>query len=723
MPGIGHHDILRRVRANDLIKNRQGILPTVQASDSGGLPRGGMKSIFAKLRELVFLLCAMLLTVSLVALWVIRIQVGNVRYLSSTVTPAVEINGEIFRNMTAAQIELRLYETSRNPELFTSYSAMQVHVMAGQVELRNKLRELADHGRADAVFHTDLLLRQEVSVQRWWSYALNAGQTLAQGINVDISQSVTLFANFRLANSELNESLGSELNQARRDAERASEAGLTVVIAVAFMALVAALILGRRFARSISLPILDLHDVISRRRDGESGARAREDEGFRETRSLAHELNAFMDNEFDLQQIQARALSLHDLTVEIRHAIRTASSIQESLEIMCDALGNGLGVDRVMVNTMYGDQGVMLRAQWHMPGLPSVHDLPDEMVPHIIALGKELWSSLGHLVSNDRLASEEQSERAQIFYRHTGARAVIVTPIGLGDEAIGMIYVVTVHEPRQWAESEVDAVGRVAAFLEETIAEDTYRTQQREHIERLERFERQQTNFVETVSHELRTPLTSITGYLEVLRDGYVGVLTEEQQRMLEVMDRNTNRLNRLIENLLASNQSENDGSKADFVQLSMGELITDACNELPPIAQSVAIALAIDAVPEAAIVRGDKKQLESAVVNIVSNAIKFSRPGGVVTITCTLDEDMRRVRLTCQDRGIGIPAADQGRLFTRFFRASNAVNQEIPGTGLGLSIVKQIIHDHGGQVRLASVEGEGTTVVIDLPLFAQISS
>ena len=113
----------------------------------------------------------------------------------------------------------------------------------------------------------------------------------------------------------------------------------------------------------------------------------------------------------------------------------------------------------------------------------------------------------------------------------------------------------------------------------------------------------------------------------------------------------------------------------------------------------------------------GDRRQLLSAVVNIVSNAIKFSRPGGLVTLRCAIDENTRRVRVTCQDRGIGVPSDDQGQLFTRFFRASNATRQVISGTGLGLSIVKQIIEDHGGEVRLISVEGEGTTAIIDLPL------
>jgi signal transduction histidine kinase len=127
---------------------------------------------------------------------------------------------------------------------------------------------------------------------------------------------------------------------------------------------------------------------------------------------------------------------------------------------------------------------------------------------------------------------------------------------------------------------------------------------------------------------------------------------------------------------------------------------------------------LEIDAGPQAASVLGDLASLERAVVNIVSNAIKFSRPGGVVTIKGTLDQGARRVLVTCQDNGIGIPAQDLADLFTRFFRASNATDQAIPGAGLGLSITKQIVEAHRGELRLTSVEEEGTTVVMDLPMY-----
>ena len=164
-------------------------------------------------------------------------------------------------------------------------------------------------------------------------------------------------------------------------------------------------------------------------------------------------------------------------------------------------------------------------------------------------------------------------------------------------------------------------------------------------------------------------------------------------------------------------NRSKGDVDEIDVAGVFMSELITTSCQELSLVAKNGLVELDVDPGPPNAIMRGSKEQIKSVIINIVSNAIKFSRPGGVVTIKCTLDEVASRIRFTCEDRGIGIPIDDQKQLFDRFFRASNATHQLIPGTGLGLSIVKQIVHDHGGQVRLASVEGQGTTVVIDMPL------
>lgn len=408
---------------------------------------------------------------------------------------------------------------------------------------------------------------------------------------------------------------------------------------------------------------------------------------------------------------------------EIESAIRTATDIQQVLDVLCIELGERIGVDRVIVKTVDSDFNPLLDAEWHQPDLQSVGDRYPKLFPKVGGLAVELWESSQPRAITDFLTPQVQSEeRAQALYQKTGARAVIFAPIGIVDRVIGIIYVIKVHQPHQWVECEVNLVRQVAASAAQVIVEIEYRMHQSEHIQRLERLERQQTNFVATVSHELRTPLTSISGYLELLSDGYAGELSAEQKQMVEVMDRNTNRLSRLIEDLLVLNRSDSRSVQSEAAEVSIYELIDEACRELPPIAKSDNITLDIEVGPIKSIVSGDRGQLKSVIVNIISNAIKFSRPGGVVTIRCSRDEVAGRIRIICVDRGIGIPAEDQQRLFTRFFRAANATEQQIPGTGLGLTIAKQIVEDHGGQVRLTSVEGEGTTVVIDLPLSTRTS-
>jgi signal transduction histidine kinase len=124
-----------------------------------------------------------------------------------------------------------------------------------------------------------------------------------------------------------------------------------------------------------------------------------------------------------------------------------------------------------------------------------------------------------------------------------------------------------------------------------------------------------------------------------------------------------------------------------------------------------------VDNEPEGpAIVIGDRTQLQRALVNILSNAIKFTPGDGTVHLCCRTDPAAQEVIVTCEDTGIGIPEADLQHLFTRFFRASNAASQAIPGTGLGLAIVQAIVEIHNGRLTLDSIEGKGTTITIHLP-------
>jgi len=417
-----------------------------------------------------------------------------------------------------------------------------------------------------------------------------------------------------------------------------------------------------------------------------------------------------------LRQVRAR-VGTQQITLEIARAIRAASDTQQALDVMSVALGEGLGVDRVIVNTVGVDHEVQLGAQWHRPNLRPLRDLT--LLPELGGLAEESWLSAGFQAQDDLLeAGASPQELGCTFHPEIGARAVIMVPIGLDDRVIGMIYVFMVREPRAWTIAEANVVQAVAGFVARAIVEVEQQANQRAYVERLERLDRQKSDFLATVSHELRTPLTSISGYVELLQGRETGELTAQQRRMLEVISRNAFRLRSLIEDVLVLSRIESGVSRADYVEVSIRGLITRVGEELSALAQGGAIELEIDVGPQAAIVLGDSASLERAVVNILSNAIKFSRPGGVVTIKGTLDQGARRVLVTCQDRGIGIPAPDLADLFTRFFRASNATDQAIPGAGLGLSIAKQIVEAHRGELRLTSVEEEGTTVVLDLPMY-----
>lgn len=489
---------------------------------------------------------------------------------------------------------------------------------------------------------------------------------------------------------------------------------------VALLALLAMLVLGRLAARSISRPLTELRNAMVRASEGDLAARAREDQGTIETRSLAVSFNELTAQNLELQQTQARALAANRVTAEIGRAIRGASDIQQALDVVCAELGERLGADRVIANAFRVDNLVQLGGQWQRPDLQPLVDLSE--LPNMAEVAGELWRANRCLVTDDLpAAAGAQSPIPQsdsVFCQQAGARASVMVPIGLGERVIGMISVLMVGGPRTWEITDSEVVTVVAEFVARAIIGAEHKANQLEYVQRVERLDNLKTDFLSTVSHELRTPLTSIMGYLELLKDADAGEeLTAQQGRMLDIIGRNTTRLRGLIEDVMMLNRIEGGVTKDGFEEVSIRALLHRVVDELRPLALGGGIELDLDGGPAEATAMGDQASLERAVVNILSNAIKFSHRGGVVTISGVLDEGAHRVLIICQDRGVGIPEHDRGDLFTRFFRASNATDQSIPGTGLGLSIAKQIVEDHhGGHLRLISTEGEGTTVVIDLP-------
>jgi signal transduction histidine kinase len=239
-------------------------------------------------------------------------------------------------------------------------------------------------------------------------------------------------------------------------------------------------------------------------------------------------------------------------------------------------------------------------------------------------------------------------------------------------------------------------------------------TQERQQVERLRELDRLKDDFVASVSHELRTPLTSIRGYLELLHDGEGGPLTGDQKEFLTVIDRNADRLLRLVGDLLDVAQIDGGQIVLERERVALAALAEDAVEG----ARAVARTRGIDLISEegaAPVVHADPSRLAQVIDNLVSNALKFTPTGGTVRVRVAVEAD--RAVLTVSDTGMGIPEDEQARLFERFFRTSAAGERAIPGTGLGLWITKTIVDAHEGAIAVTSEAGSGTTFVVDLPL------
>jgi signal transduction histidine kinase len=257
-------------------------------------------------------------------------------------------------------------------------------------------------------------------------------------------------------------------------------------------------------------------------------------------------------------------------------------------------------------------------------------------------------------------------------------------------------------------------VRRIAAELNMLTVENLRASEvEADVLTQLETIDRVRTDLVSTVSHELRTPLTSIKGYLELLQDELMDQLSPQQTTMLGAIRRNLDRLNELIANLLALSRAEE--TQLNVEQIDLRAVAAEVAMDIRLTARSQDITVRTVQSAAPVVVHGDRSQLIRAVQNLATNAIKFSRPGGAVELRVT-ESDGEAV-LEVADEGIGIPAADLSGLGSRFYRASNAVKAEIAGTGLGLRIVQTILSRHEGNLAVSSVEGEGTTFTLRVPL------
>jgi len=234
-------------------------------------------------------------------------------------------------------------------------------------------------------------------------------------------------------------------------------------------------------------------------------------------------------------------------------------------------------------------------------------------------------------------------------------------------------------------------------------------------ITELKKMDQVRRDFVANVSHELRTPLSILRGYIETLLDSPT-TSREELTRILRVMERHSNRLELLVEDLLTLAQLESGNPDLQLGDVDLSSFFREMIHDWERKLTSKQLNVVVDVPPDLSSIRVDRTRLQEALYNLLDNAVKYSRERGEIRLSARQRDG--EIALSVSDEGIGVAKEDLPRVFERFYRADKARSADkVGGTGLGLAIVKHIAQLHGGRVEAESELGKGTTVHMILPL------
>jgi signal transduction histidine kinase len=261
----------------------------------------------------------------------------------------------------------------------------------------------------------------------------------------------------------------------------------------------------------------------------------------------------------------------------------------------------------------------------------------------------------------------------------------------------------------------------IAARLHIEAVQESYRElseknrQLEESFAKLKELDRLKSNFLATMSHELRTPLTSVIGYSEMMLEGLGGPLTAEQREYLSIIMEKGENLLQLITSILDISKIEAGRVRLVLSEVEVGQLLKDAVATILPLARKKGLKVSCEPAP-ALRLSGDREKLRQCLINLASNAVKFTPAGGTLTVYSEVLPG-ERVALRVTDTGIGIAEEHLDRIFDVFYQVDGSSTREYGGAGLGLAIVKSFAEAHGGQITASSRPGAGSTFSLVLPL------
>jgi two-component system phosphate regulon sensor histidine kinase PhoR len=628
----------------------------------------------------------------------VLVQHRTVDQLSTHVQPLQLANAHLRGVLADAQRALRGYLITGDGQLLDSYHvARSAYPLAVQ-----DARDLATGAERAAVDS------QAARADAWWTLAEQQRQAPPRSARAAdfVATAKIPFQEFLGANTDLDRSLAARAAALQR---RSLALGRLTLAAVGVLTLCAAglaAITATRTTRRITGPLGRLVGVLDRMRGGDFAVRAEEDDGPAEIRAVAAAVNTRADEAVRVRAAEREVARLGAEVRELGYRIRGHLVVEDAVREAVRGLAGPLRADHVLIRMAAGQTGV--------PRVASLHDEHRDGPLAALAGCPSDWLGSGDVhLTDDPGSGVRPPEAERRAWAAVGDGSVLTVAVSGGDECLGALTLIRDHGP-PWSAVEVRLAEAVAADLGRGVHHARLYEREQHLVARLQELDTAKTDFMSTVSHELRTPLTSIAGYLELLLDTDADELGDARRRMLEVIARNTRRLRELIEDMLTLSKIESGAFRVSKIEVEAAALVENALAAVAPAAAKASVGLHTGVAGPLPL-RADPDQLDRVLMNLLTNAVKFTPPEGTVTVTARRDGD--HVVIAVADTGMGIPEAEQQALFARFFRASNAIHQAIPGTGLGLAIVRTIVDNHGGTIEVRSTENVGTTMTVRLPV------
>jgi two-component system phosphate regulon sensor histidine kinase PhoR len=623
-----------------------------------------------------------------------------VHELTGHVQPLRLANADLRGALADAQRGVRGYSLTGDAQMLGVFQA----AMLDYAVVARSLRSLADEDQAAAV--DEQLARADAWVAQAERQS-RAPPRSAEAVRL-AREGRPLFQDFVAANRTFDADLAARTAELQRLSFRLGGATIVVLVALTVGAALIAGFTAVVTARRITTPLDDVVRVLARRGRGDLRARADPAGGPTEIRAVAAAVNAMADEGDRARDAERDLARLRNLVRELGYRIRAHLNVRDAIGEAIRGLAEVMRADHVLIR--------MAPGQTEVPRLSSLRD--EHVGGPLAALA---GCDVGWLRSGDGWTTGDPAtgagghppEAELEACARLGDGPVLTVAVSAGEECLGALTLIR-DAGRPFTPADVRFTEAVAADLGRGVHLARLYEREQQLVARLQDLDTAKTDFMSTVSHELRTPLTSISGYVEMLLDGDAGEPTPQQARMLDVIGRNTRRLRELIEELLLLSKIESGTFQTTLRPVDLAELVEAAVAAISPAAAKAEVGIYSE-VHGPLRLDADAGQLDRLLMNLLANAVKFTPAAGTVSLLARREGD--EVVIAIADTGMGIPEGEQGGLFTRFFRAGNAVREAVPGTGLGLAIVGTVVGNHHGRIDVRSAEGAGTTFTIHLPV------